>query len=37
MSEILGIRLREQKQLSKAEVARRLDVGNTTYSRSASF
>lgn len=35
MSKILGTRLkvlREQKQLSKAEVARRLDVGNTTYS-----
>lgn len=35
MSKILGTRLkvlREQRQLSKAEVARRLDVGNTTYS-----
>lgn len=34
MSKILGTRLkvlREHKQLSKAEVARRLNVGNTTY------
>lgn len=34
MSKILGARLkvlREQKQLSKAEAARQLNVGNTTY------
>lgn len=34
MSKILGSRLkalREQKQLSKAEAARRLNIGNTTY------